>query len=77
MGDKIYEVLSLASKPLPLSDICHQIKVFFPNATKSSIDGSMRLDTRHRFKYDVERHVYVWWINPANHRIPAINGLQD
>lgn len=59
MVDKIYEVLSLAGRPLPLSDIFQQVQVFFPNATKSSIDGCMRLDTRHRFKYDVERHVYV------------------
>lgn len=59
MGDKIYEVFSLAGRPLPLSDIFLQVQVFFPNATTSSIDGCMRLDTRHRFKYDVERHVYV------------------
>ncbi len=59
MVDKIYEVLSLAGKPLPLSDIYQQVKVFFPNSTKSSMESSMRLDARHRFKYDVERHAYV------------------
>lgn len=59
MGDKIYEVLSLTGRPLPLSDIYQQVQVFFPNATKSSMDGYMRLDTKHRFKYDVERHGYV------------------
>ena len=59
MVDKIYEVLSLAGKPLPLCDIYQQVKVFFPNSTKSSMEGSMRLDARHRFKYDVERHAYV------------------
>lgn len=58
MVDKIYEVLSLAGKPLSLMEIYQQVKAFFPNSTKSSIEGSMRLDARHRFKYDVERHVY-------------------
>ena len=58
MVDKIYEVLSLAGKPLSLMEIYQQVKVFFPNSTKSSIEGSMRLDARHRFKYDVEGHVY-------------------
>ncbi len=58
MVDKIYEVLSLAGKPLLLSEIYQQVKVFFPNSTKSSMEGSMRLDARHRFKYDVEGHVY-------------------
>lgn len=58
MVDKIYEVLSLAGKPLSLMEIYQQVKVFFPNSTKSSIEASMRLDARHRFKYDVEGHVY-------------------
>lgn len=58
MVDKIYEVLSLAGKPLSLMEIYQQVKAFFPNSTKSSIEGSMRLDARHRFKYDVEGHVY-------------------
>lgn len=30
----------------------------FPKATKSSGDSSMRLDVRHRFVYDTERHMY-------------------
>ena len=58
MVDKIYEVLSLAGKPLSLMEIYQQVKAFFPNSTKSSIEASMRLDARHRFKYDVEGHVY-------------------
>lgn len=58
MVDKIYEVLSLAGKPLSLMEIYQQVKLFFPNSTKSSIEASMRLDARHRFKYDVEGHVY-------------------
>lgn len=58
MVDKIYEVLSLAGKPLSLMEIYQQVKAFFPNSTKSSIEASMRLDARHRFKYDVEEHVY-------------------
>lgn len=58
MVDKIYEVLSLAGKPLSLMEIYQQVKAFFPNSTKSSMEGSMRLDARHRFKYDVEGHVY-------------------
>lgn len=58
MVDKIYEVLSLAGKSLSLMEIYQQVKVFFPNSTKSSIEASMRLDARHRFKYDVEGHVY-------------------
>lgn len=59
MIDKIYEILSNASGPLPLSTIYQEIQEFFPNATKSSVDSSMRLDTRHRFVYDKDTHLYA------------------
>lgn len=59
MIDKIYEILSIAGGPLPLSTIYQKTQEFFPNATKSSVDSSMRLDVRHRFVYDKERHMYA------------------
>lgn len=59
MIDKIYEILSNTNGPLPLSTIYQEIQVFFPNATKSSVDSSMRLDTRHRFVYDKDSHLYA------------------
>lgn len=59
MIDKIYEILSIAGGPLPLTTIYQKTLEFFPHATKSSVDSSMRLDVRHRFVYDKERHMYA------------------
>lgn len=59
MIDKIYEILSIAGGPLPLTTIYQKTQEFFPNATKSSVDSSMRLDTRHRFVYDKDSHLYA------------------
>lgn len=59
MIDKIYEILSIAGGPLPLTTIYQEILEFFPNATKSSVDSSMRLDVRHRFVYDKDSHLYA------------------
>lgn len=56
--DKIYEILALARRPLPLTAIYQQVKEYFPNSTKSSVEGSMRLDARHRFVFDKEKHLY-------------------